>query len=380
MRQYLQEIGYTDSIIDVRSSRVRSLLGLINARGPEDNDEDANKINMDMDRTQLRRKANPSPAMPVVSEAESSVLATYDFLDSSRAHTTVNYDQMNMDTEEVEDEDEDNLLPIRQSPALDPETENVLAEFDFLSSKKSGRPDKDKDMATCWRSQALSKHMVDMGDLAAITVANESLDMNGSSYGSEDTQNALNNDNRKLWNPRYTLKGHFDCVRSLRFHAEEPLLVTCSEDETLKLWNLSRASPSNKGKQQPPQGSQTFDLEPIHTYRGHTSRVLSLCVINNTIYSGAENGEISLWKIPSNISTIDPYDAYNANLVAGTLKGHEDAVWSIIYLPSTGTGDIICSASADPNIKIWNSSKGCIKSITWSGNNRISCDFIIKIV
>jgi len=28
LRQYLQEIGYTDTIIDVRSNRVRSLLGL----------------------------------------------------------------------------------------------------------------------------------------------------------------------------------------------------------------------------------------------------------------------------------------------------------------------------------------------------------------
>jgi len=32
LRQYLQEIGYTDTIIDVRSNRVRSLLGL---EGPE---------------------------------------------------------------------------------------------------------------------------------------------------------------------------------------------------------------------------------------------------------------------------------------------------------------------------------------------------------
>merc|ERR550517_1320917 len=32
LRQYLQEIGYTDTIIDVRSNRVRSLLGLQSAR------------------------------------------------------------------------------------------------------------------------------------------------------------------------------------------------------------------------------------------------------------------------------------------------------------------------------------------------------------
>ncbi len=34
--RYLQEIGYTDTIIDVRSARVRSLFGLGNADSNED--------------------------------------------------------------------------------------------------------------------------------------------------------------------------------------------------------------------------------------------------------------------------------------------------------------------------------------------------------
>lgn len=37
LRQYLQEIGYTDTIIDVRASRVRSILGLNNANEQEEN-------------------------------------------------------------------------------------------------------------------------------------------------------------------------------------------------------------------------------------------------------------------------------------------------------------------------------------------------------
>src|ERR1700754_4426199 len=36
LRQYLQEIGYTDTIIDVRSNRVRSLLGLTTNTSLED--------------------------------------------------------------------------------------------------------------------------------------------------------------------------------------------------------------------------------------------------------------------------------------------------------------------------------------------------------
>lgn len=37
LRQYLQEIGYTDRIIDVRSTRVRALLGLNNNQEQEEN-------------------------------------------------------------------------------------------------------------------------------------------------------------------------------------------------------------------------------------------------------------------------------------------------------------------------------------------------------
>ena len=40
LRQYLQEIGYTDTIIDVRSNRVRSLLGL-NPTGATGGDKDS---------------------------------------------------------------------------------------------------------------------------------------------------------------------------------------------------------------------------------------------------------------------------------------------------------------------------------------------------
>ncbi|XP_074605413.1 connector of kinase to AP-1 [Brevipalpus obovatus] len=373
LRQYLQEIGYTDSIIDVRSSRVRSLLGLINMRGPDENEDEAQaniKVTPDPDPskqqqiTNDRRKQHHSPAMPVVSEAESSVLATLGFLEeSARAHGNTNYDQMNEDSEDDEEEDVAN----RTSLSLDSETENVLAEFDFLSSPRANKD----EVSSCWRPSSSGKDMVDMGDLAALTVTNESLDVNGSAVGSDDPQDSTGGEHRKQWSPRFSLKSHFDCVRSLRFHAEEPLLVTCSQDETLKLWNLSRTSPpSNKGKQQASQGATTFDLEPIHTYRGHTSAVLSLELINNTIYSGAQNGELFIWLIPSNIANIDPFDNYNPLLMAGSLIGHTDAIWSIVSLPSTGSGDIICSASSDLSIKVWSSSsKKCIKNITWQDNN-----------
>ena len=39
---------------------------------------------------------------------------------------------------------------------------------------------------------------------------------------------------------------HFDGVRAAAFHPVEPVLVTASEDHTLKLWNLQKTVPAKK--------------------------------------------------------------------------------------------------------------------------------------
>lgn len=51
---------------------------------------------------------------------------------------------------------------------------------------------------------------------------------------------------RKTWNPKFTLRSHFDGIRALTFHPVEPVLVTASEDHTLKMWNLQKTAPAKK--------------------------------------------------------------------------------------------------------------------------------------
>lgn len=51
---------------------------------------------------------------------------------------------------------------------------------------------------------------------------------------------------RRTWNPKFTLRSHFDSVRNLAFHPVEPVLVTASEDQTVKLWNLQKTAPAKK--------------------------------------------------------------------------------------------------------------------------------------
>lgn len=51
---------------------------------------------------------------------------------------------------------------------------------------------------------------------------------------------------RKTWNAKYTLRSHFDSVRALVFHPTDPVLITASDDHTLKLWNLQKTVPAKK--------------------------------------------------------------------------------------------------------------------------------------
>lgn len=51
---------------------------------------------------------------------------------------------------------------------------------------------------------------------------------------------------RKTWNPKFTLRSHFDGIRGLAFHPVEPVLITASEDHTLKMWNLQKTAPAKK--------------------------------------------------------------------------------------------------------------------------------------
>lgn len=44
----------------------------------------------------------------------------------------------------------------------------------------------------------------------------------------------------------YVFDSHFDGVRALTFHPVEPVLLTASEDHTMKLWNLQKTVPTKK--------------------------------------------------------------------------------------------------------------------------------------
>ncbi|XP_016400073.1 striatin-3-like [Sinocyclocheilus rhinocerous] len=345
LRQYLQEVGYTDTILDVRSQRVRSLLGL---SGSEQNGSVETK-NLEQilngGESPAKRKGHDMNRNP-------EVLETFNFLE-------------NADDSDEEEDDEGDIMedvPDRSNKRRikkhkmkvgneglasdlpdDPDTEEALKEFDFLVNAEGGEgagEARSSGDGTEWE-EALKEFdfLVNAEGGEGAGEARSSGD--GTEWGKilPANKDAF----RKTWNPKYTLRSHFDGVRALAFHPVEPVLVTVSEDHTLKLWNLQKTVPAKK--------SASFDVEPIYTFRGHIGPVLSLAMTSSgeQCFSGGIDSTIQWWNIPS--SNVDPYDTYDPSVLAGTLLGHSDAVWGLAY---SGIKTRLLSCSADGTIKLWN--------------------------
>ncbi|XP_052832817.1 striatin-3 isoform X5 [Octopus bimaculoides] len=412
LRQYLHEIGYTDTIIDVRSAKVRSLLGLQPHNSETDctqaaliNGEQPNKPRPVDEEPQTKRppskvRSSASLVENSLLESEVSVLATLDFLSTDNV-VEIEDDNLSDENEDgisADDESEERAEKQRKFKSIgnesmagmedvlaNPETEEALAEFDFLVSesgegagearsqgdgteweKKDLSPTEDwavdqqlisklkeqykKECKGKKGSQTPSKRpmigvpgaenealeaALGLGELAGLTVANEA---DPQAYDISAPKEVF----RKTWNAKYTLRSHFDGVRSLAFHPIDPVLITASEDHTLKLWNLQKTVPAKK--------TASVDVEPVYTFRAHEGPVLCLAVspTGEQCYSGGVDNTIRCWNIP--ISSIDPYDSFDCSVLQETLVGHTDAVWGLSIHSSRSQ---LLSCSADGSVRLW---------------------------
>ncbi|XP_040113105.1 striatin-3 isoform X2 [Oryx dammah] len=425
LRQYLQEVGYTDTILDVRSQRVRSLLGLSNSE-PNGSVETKNLEQI------LNGGESPKQKGQDIKRASGDVLETFNFLENADDSDEEEENDMIEGIPEGKDKHRINKHKIGNEGLAadltdDPDTEEALKEFDFLVTAEDGEgagEARSSGDGTEWgvnrtklcdtiadlgddelplipsgiinQSRSASTRMTDhegaraeeaepitfpsgggksfimgsddvllsvlgLGDLADLTVTNDA----DYSYDLPANKDAF----RKTWNPKYTLRSHFDGVRALAFHPVEPVLVTASEDHTLKLWNLQKTVPAKK--------SASLDVEPIYTFRAHIGPVLSLAISSNgeQCFSGGTDATIQWWNMPS--PNVDPYDTYEPNVLAGTLIAHTDAVWGLAY---SGIKNQLLSCSADGTVRLWSPQEKLPCVCTYNGDKEhgipTSVDFI----
>ncbi|XP_068802494.1 striatin-3 isoform X6 [Struthio camelus] len=381
LRQYLQEVGYTDTILDVRSQRVRSLLGLSNSE-PNGSVETKNLEQI------LNGGESPSSKQKgqEIKRNSGDVLETFNFLENADDSDEEEESDMIEDIAEGKEKHRINKKHKIGNEGLaadltdDPDTEEALKEFDFLVTAEDGEgagEARSSGDGTEWAepitfpsgggksfimgSDDVLLNVLGLGDLADLTVTNDA----DYSYDLPANKDAF----RKTWNPKYTLRSHFDGVRALAFHPAEPVLVTASEDHTLKLWNLQKTVPAKK--------SASLDVEPIYTFRAHIGPVLSLAISSNgeQCFSGGIDATIQWWNMPS--PNVDPYDTYEPNVLAGTLIAHTDAVWGLAY---SGIKNHLLSCSADGTVRLWNPPEKMPCICTYNGEKEhgipTSVDFI----
>ncbi|XP_014122119.1 striatin isoform X6 [Zonotrichia leucophrys gambelii] len=386
LRQYLQEVGYTDTILDVKSKRVRALLGLSSDASEKENRNQEPMVNG----TEGQIKENAMIGKPELTDS-ASLLETFKFLENAAADFSDEEDEEDIEGREKTIIDTATIVRKRvlSDSSEDRDTEEALKEFDFLvtsddgdaESRSSGDgTDWEKEdqclMPEAWnvdqgvitklkeqykkerkgkkgvKMEALTfppssgksfimgtdealENELGLGELAGLTVANEADSL---TYDIANNKDAL----RKTWNPKFTLRSHFDGIRGLAFHPVEPVLITASEDHTLKMWNLQKTAPAKK--------SASLDVEPIYTFRAHNGPVLCVVMSSNgeQCYSGGTDGLIHGWNTTN--PNIDPYDSYDPSVLRGAFVGHTDAVWGLVY---SGAHQRLLSCSADGTIRLW---------------------------
>lgn len=133
---------------------------------------------------------------------------------------------------------------------------------------------------------------------------------------------------------------HLDAVRAVSFHRSEAILLSASEDSTLKLWNLKKFSKRHNTISQ-----------PIHTYRGHNGPVFAAIMGREHCFSAGADGLVRVWDLPQfnqsayvNHGIAVPYEKL-------VLKGHTDAVWSLSSMKDED--QYLLSASSDGTVALW---------------------------
>ena len=163
-----------------------------------------------------------------------------------------------------------------------------------------------------------------------------------------------------------SFKAHSNWINRIKqspFNTNTNYVATCSEDKTVKIWNVS----------------SSLNWTRITTYSQHTSGVYALeWLDNDTLASGSSDRTIRLWSpttgqtkrtiqtnqevyslklLNTNIhlaaglgnGDINIYNINDANLVS-SLKGHSDWVYDLVQI----SNELLASSSGDGTVRIWN--------------------------
>jgi WD40 repeat protein len=160
-----------------------------------------------------------------------------------------------------------------------------------------------------------------------------------------------------------TFQGHSGSVRAVAIMPDDRIVVSASNDNTLKVWDLE-------------------DGREIKTLNGHTDLVSTVALIpgSRNVISGSNDGTLKVWDPENGLENYTLTDHGNPILAVAvtsdgreaisgsedgtlnlwdlekrekirTFKGHDRAIWSVAFVPD---GSMAVSCSQDKTLKIWN--------------------------
>lgn len=202
------------------------------------------------------------------------------------------------------------------------------------------------------------------------------------------------------------LKGHDDhVITCLQFNASSNLIVSGSDDNTLKVWSSesgrclrtlsghtggvwsSQLSPHNiiisGSTDRTLKVWSAFDGTCLHTLYGHTSTVRCMALHENQVVSGSRDATLRVWDIQTgecchvlvgHVAAVRCVQFNGKLCVSGaydymvrvwdvlsetclhTLEGHTNRVYSLQF-----DGQHIVSGSLDTSIRVWSATAGTLK-------------------
>ncbi|CAI4229779.1 unnamed protein product [Auanema sp. JU1783] len=323
LKQYLQEIGYSENILDVRSFRVKNLLGLI----PEGDWPSSERVSCG--------KYNGAGKRDDDSDCEGEERGKEFDADAARALDEFSFLKEEKTRDEWSTTNHDAIDRLKEQYKSEKRTKRNTGSTDEEDDRKPGGDELINIPANAPKGKSRRDGFMDLDDALGLS-PDEAIDIKDNFIPSDYE----NSPAAMKWSLKTTLRSHLDSIRAMQFHPVEPVLFTASEDSTIKMWCLESTRKDEKHE----------GLEPIYTFRGHLGPVLCLDLspTGDCLYTGGHDGKICCWNVPS--SNTDPHEAYDPNVLSEKLKGHQDVVWAIAYHSSDNK---LASASSDGTIKLW---------------------------